>query len=212
MMTFEKHRRSVSRAASQRLGILKKSWQEFYDRLLLERCFRSFVLNVLEYYSTVWWSAADTHLKLLDRVVSGATFKTGCVFECDLAHRRSVAVLCVPYKIRCNPMHHFYGALPVPNVPVRLHSALGLTIGTLMRPLAAEPRNTAGLIFPWQYLCGTILVTTYSVGGGAWRISRAGPCAFVLVKLLAPFLSYAVIPFSSFILWVGIVVLGSSDR
>ena len=27
-MTFEKHLRSVSRAASQRLGILRKSWQE----------------------------------------------------------------------------------------------------------------------------------------------------------------------------------------
>ena len=26
-MTFEKHRRSVSRAASQRLGILRKSWR-----------------------------------------------------------------------------------------------------------------------------------------------------------------------------------------
>ena len=31
-MTFEKHLRSVSRAASQRLGILKKSWQVFHDR------------------------------------------------------------------------------------------------------------------------------------------------------------------------------------
>ena len=33
-MTFEKHLRSVSRA-SQRLGILRKSWQVFHDRLLL---------------------------------------------------------------------------------------------------------------------------------------------------------------------------------
>ena len=33
--TFEKHLRSVSRAASQRLGILRKSWQVFHDRLLL---------------------------------------------------------------------------------------------------------------------------------------------------------------------------------
>ena len=34
-MTFEKHLRSVSRAASQRLRILRKSWQVFHDRLLL---------------------------------------------------------------------------------------------------------------------------------------------------------------------------------
>ena len=53
-MTFEKHLRSVSRAASQLLGILRKSWQVFHDRLLLGRCFRRFVLPVLEYCSAVW--------------------------------------------------------------------------------------------------------------------------------------------------------------
>ena len=30
-MTFEKHLRSVSRAASQRLGILRKSWRVFHN-------------------------------------------------------------------------------------------------------------------------------------------------------------------------------------
>ena len=39
-MTFEKHLRSVSRAASQRLGILRKFWRVFHDRSLLGRCFR----------------------------------------------------------------------------------------------------------------------------------------------------------------------------
>ena len=98
-MTFEKHLRSVSRAASQRLGILRKSWQVFHDRLLLRRCFRDFLLTALEYCSAFWWSAADTHLRLLDRVVSGASFATGGVFECDLAHRNSVAVLCMLYIV-----------------------------------------------------------------------------------------------------------------
>ena len=68
----------------------------------------------------MWCSAADTHRKLLDCVVSGAIFLTGGVFECDIAHRRSVVVLCMLYKIRCNPMHPLYGALPVPYVPVRV--------------------------------------------------------------------------------------------
>ena len=36
-MTFEKHLCSVSREASQRLGILRKSWQVSHDRLLLGR-------------------------------------------------------------------------------------------------------------------------------------------------------------------------------
>ena len=91
-MTFEKHLCSVSRAASQQLGILRKSWQVFHDRLLLGKCFRGFVLPVLEYCSAVWCSAADTHLRLLDRIVSGASILTGGVLEWDLAHHRSVAV------------------------------------------------------------------------------------------------------------------------
>ena len=70
-MTFEKHLRPFSRAAFQRLGILRKSWRVFHDRSLLERCFPGFVLPVLEYCSAVWCSAADTHLKLLDLAVSG---------------------------------------------------------------------------------------------------------------------------------------------
>ena len=38
---------------------------------------------VLEYCSAVWCSAADPHLKLLNRLVSGTRFLTGGVFECD---------------------------------------------------------------------------------------------------------------------------------
>ena len=72
----------------------------FHDRSLLGRCCRGFVLPVLEYCSAVWCSAADTHLKLLDRALSGARFLTGGVFECDISHRRPVAVLCMLYKIR----------------------------------------------------------------------------------------------------------------
>ena len=47
-------------------------------------------------------------------------FFTGDVFECDLAHRRSVAVLCMLCKIMCKTMHPLYGALPVLYVQVRV--------------------------------------------------------------------------------------------
>ena len=40
-MTFEKPFRSVSSAAAQRLGIMRKSWTEFHDRSLLLRSFWS---------------------------------------------------------------------------------------------------------------------------------------------------------------------------
>ena len=39
--------------------------------------------------SVVWCSDADTHIKLLDRVVSGARLIIGGVFQCDIAHRLS---------------------------------------------------------------------------------------------------------------------------
>ena len=74
-VNFEKHLRSVSRVASQRLvSTLRKSSQVFPDRWLLGKCFRGFVLTVLEYCSSVGCSAADTDLKLLDGVISGVRF------------------------------------------------------------------------------------------------------------------------------------------
>ena len=66
-----------SRAASQKLDMLRKFWLVFHDRLLLGRlgdAFRVFPAHfgVLFCCSAVWCSASDAHLKLLDRVVSGA--------------------------------------------------------------------------------------------------------------------------------------------
>ena len=135
-MTFEKHLRSVSRPASPRLGILRNSWRVFHDGALLGRCLRGFVLPVWEYCSAVWCSAAYTHLKLLDREISGARFLTGGVFECDISHHWSVAVLCMLYKIRCNLVHPLNGALPGPYVPSRV------TRGALVahRYTYAQPR------------------------------------------------------------------------
>ena len=74
----------------------------------------------MEYSPAVWCAAADTHRKLLDRAVSGARFLTGGVFECDIAHRRSAALLCKLYKIRRNPMHPLNDALTGPYVQVRV--------------------------------------------------------------------------------------------
>ena len=62
----------------------------------------------LEYCSDVCCSAAVKHLKLLEHLFRGASFLTGCMFECNIAHCRSESVLCMLYKIRCNPMHPRY--------------------------------------------------------------------------------------------------------
>ena len=160
-MSFEKHLRSVSRAASQRLGILRKSWRVFHDRSLLERCFRGFALPVLEYCSAVWCSAADTHLKLLDRVVSGARFLIGggssvtflivdpwqscvCFIRSGVTQCTLLMLLSQDRMCQCG-----------------LHAVLWSYIGTLMHRLTAEPCSTAGLLFPSRCPSGTILLTAY---------------------------------------------------
>ena len=155
--------RSVSRAVSQRLGILRKSWQVFHDRLTLGRYFRGLILSVLEYCSAVWCSAADTHIKLLDRVVSDASFLTGRVFKCDLAHRRSVTVLCMLYKIRCNPTHPLYGALPEPYVPVRVaHGALIVHRYTCFSPRCrtSKYRRTFIALSVFMWTCTQVKCTS----------------------------------------------------
>ena len=57
--------------------------------------------------------------------------------------------------------HHV--ALPVPCVPVRLHTVLWLLIGILISLLAAEPRSTTGLLLPSLYLCE--MINFWSCGG-----------------------------------------------
>ena len=64
--------------------------------------------------------AADSHLKLLETVVRSAGLLAGGVLECNLDHRRSVAELCMLFKIRSNPMHLLSGALPLRYVPGRV--------------------------------------------------------------------------------------------
>ena len=113
---------------------------------------------------------------------SAASFLTVGMFECDIAHRRSVAILCMLYKIRCNSMHPLCG---VPYVPVRFaRGALVVHRYTYAPPRyrTSQHRSTTGLLFTCQYLCGTILVTPYSMVWD-WRVSRAGPTLFYWPKL-----------------------------
>ena len=148
----------------------------------------------------MWCLTANTHLKLLDHAVSGARFLTGGVFQCDIAHRRSVAVLCMLYKIRCNPMHPRNDALPGPYVPVQV------TLGTLVaqRYTYAPPRcrfsQYRRIFFPSKFQSGTILLTPDSMVCDWWVI-RAGPMFFNCPKLLYPYYSLLLFfPFFSFCL------------
>ena len=79
-------------------------------------------------------SDADSHLKLLDRVVRSACSIAGGVLDCNLAYRRSVAELCMLFKIKSNSMHLLSRALPLPYVLARVPlGALVAHIGTRSR-------------------------------------------------------------------------------
>ena len=139
--------------------------------------------------SAFWCLVADTHLKLLDRAVSGDCFLTGSVFECNIAHRRSVAVLYMLYKIRNNSMHPFYGALPVPYVPVRVTRGALVAHRYTYAPPCWKPRSTAGLLIPFQYLCIIILLTLAVPDGvGLAGFKSRDNAFFYWPKLLFPFL------------------------
>ena len=133
----------------------------------------------------MWRSAADTHLKLLYRVVSGARFLTGGMYECDITHCRSVAVLCKLDKIRCNLMHSFVVLYMCRMCQCGLLAVLWSHIGILIHLLAAEPRSTVGPLFPSLCPCGTILLALYSTVLDC-RVSRARPMIFYRPKLLDP--------------------------
>ena len=86
-----------------------------------------FVLPGVEYGSAVWCSAADTHFKLLERVVTGASFITGGVFECNIAHLRFMAVLCMLYRSGVTRCTHFLVHYMCHHVPVQV-KRIGLVV------------------------------------------------------------------------------------
>ena len=165
-------------------------------------------MPVWEYYSAVWCSAADTHLKLLDRAVSCARFLTG-VFECDIAHRRSAAILCMLYKIRCNPVDSLNGTLPCPYMPVRVtRGALVPHRYTYAPPRCRTSHYTTGLLFRSQCPSGTIWLTPYLMVWD-WQVSRAGPMFFIGLSCSNPiivfyYFSLSLLSVSRLVLWSGV--------
>ena len=157
------------------------------------------------YCSSVWCSAADIHtlIKLLDRVAGGAVFYGWCVC---VRHCTSSICSSIMYDVQ----HQVQPDAPSlwcstyrPYVPVRV-----------IRGAYAPPRCRTSQyrrsLFPCQHFCGTILVTIYSM---VWdrRVSRTGSMPFYFPSYTRSIFSRIVFPFFSFILWVGIVGLGSSD-
>ena len=117
-LTFEHHIRNISKGIAQKVGILRKCRRIFGDEAILMNCFNSFILPCLEYCSPVWSSAADSHLKLLDKSLSAIKFLIPNL-RTDLWHRRRISSLCLLYKIAANEHHPLHASLPDFFIPAR---------------------------------------------------------------------------------------------
>ena len=141
-MTVDKHLGSVSRAAAQRPGIMRMSWQVFHNRSLLLQSLWCFLLPVLEYCSavlccrftpkTTGWSCEEY------------LFLAGGVLECTVINRRSAAALCMLFKIKRNPMHPQNGSLPLPYVPASVTRGALVAHRNSLCLLVAELLSIAG--------------------------------------------------------------------
>lgn len=118
-LTFEKHIRSVCSSLSSRIGILRKSLRKFNSLDIVKNCFYAFLLPVFEYCAPVWSSAADCHLALLDKTLNRIKSMIPNL-NIDLGHRRSVASMCMFFKILGNPKHPLRILIPPNYVAPRL--------------------------------------------------------------------------------------------
>ena len=126
------------------------------------------------------------------------------MFACDLGHRRSVSVLCMLYKIRCNSMHPLYGALPVPYVPVRVTRGAVISHRYTYAPPRCRTSQYRRTFVPSRCLYGTILVTPCSMVWD-WRVSRARPMPFYWPSCSLTFclllFSLTLLSFYGLVLW-----------
>ena len=125
-LSFEKHLRSVASSVAQKTGLIRKCFRTLGNDVAVRRSFYAFILPCFEYCSVVWNSAADSHLKLLDRAINNIRFFLPDV-SINLEVRRKVAGLSHLYKIFHSVSHPLNACLPTPyNVARPTRYALAL--------------------------------------------------------------------------------------
>ena len=95
----------------KKIGLLRKSFRIFGNHDVLLKCFNSFILPCLEYCSPVWFSAADSQLKLLDRNLQACKLLIPNL-TISLQHRCFISSLCMLYKIFHSSSHALHYELP----------------------------------------------------------------------------------------------------
>ena len=154
----------------------------------------------------MWCSAADSQLKLLNRVVSGVQhcFLAGGVLECNLAHRRPVAELCMLLRVtQCIIWALHCVCLMCWRVLLVVH---WLLTGTRSCLLVVGFLSITEPFCPSRCLFGMILVILCSMVWD-WRASRAEPmlsCWHDLLFLFCLLLFYLFLPSMGWLCGVGV--------
>ena len=169
-MTSEKHLHSVSRAASKRLCIVRKSWRVFHDRSLLGSCFRGFgygarlpthTLNCGTVQSVMNWGVClIVTLLIVDPWLYCVCCIRSGVIRCTLLRFSTWTVCASARYLRCSGR-------------------------TLVHLCAASLQNLAVM----QDFYSRLSVPLNRTGGFQeqdWWVSRAGPMLSYWSKLLYP--------------------------
>ena len=121
------------------------------------------------------------------------------MFESDIAHRRSVAVLCMLHQISCNPTHPLNGALPLPYVPVLVtRDALVAHRHTYAPPRCRTSQFRMTFIPLSVSLWNDVAGSVFNGVGLAGFKSRANYFLLALTAL-SLLLSYTIFPFFFFL-------------
>ena len=170
-MTFEQHVMNVTSSVARSMGIVRRASKVFGTEDVITTCFRSYCLSRLEYCSSSWWSAAATHLGLLDRIVRRGERLCGREL-CNLEHRRRVSSICMLYKIFNNPNHALREVL-VPWQQARITRAASFVHGHQLKPVRCRTEQFRRSFVPrvideWNGLPGWVFE-----GGNLQKFKKA---------------------------------------
>ena len=119
-LTFEKHIRAITSSIAQKTGLLRKCFKTFQGyRDVVLRSFFAFILPCFEYCMPVWQSAAQSHLRLLDRALNSVRFILPNL-NINLDSRRLIGCLSLLFKIFKSDQHPLNSKLPAPFIPGRV--------------------------------------------------------------------------------------------
>ena len=139
---------------SQGIGILRLLKRIFIDTCALLRCYYTFVLPILSYFSPVLGSAAECHLLVLERQVYSVARLCPDQGFLLLCRRRHVAGLGMLYNLNSNSNLYLFNKLPPASTIARYTRAAAATHPLEFEVSSVERLNLKGVSCRPRFECG----------------------------------------------------------